>query len=62
MYYNRIRPSLYLPDVYAEIFAIACNMVTKPMKHTDMPRTTTGVIFGLCRSWRKATFELAKQR
>ena len=44
-YYNRIRPSLYLPDVYAEIFAIACNMVTKPMKHTDMPRTTTGVIF-----------------
>ena len=35
MYYNRIRPSLYLPDVYAEIFAIACNMVTKPMKHTD---------------------------
>ena len=31
--------------MYAEIFAIACNMVTKPMKHTDMPRTTTGVIF-----------------
>lgn len=51
MYYNRVLDSsrrlssLYLPDVYAEIFAIACSMVTKPMKHTDIPNTTTGVIF-----------------
>jgi hypothetical protein len=34
-----------LDDVYAEIFAIACSIVTNPMKHTDIPSTATGVIF-----------------